>query len=50
MIIVTHEMAFAREAASKVVFMENGAVLEQGTPEEIFEHPKNRRVAEFISK
>ena len=50
MIIVTHEMAFAREAASKVVFMENGAVLEQGTPEEIFEHPKNRRVEEFISK
>ena len=50
MIIVTHEMAFAREAASKVVFMENGAVLEQGTPEGIFEHPKNRRVAEFISK
>ena len=50
MIIVTHEMAFAQEAASKVVFMENGAVLEQGTPEEIFEHPKNRRVAEFISK
>ena len=49
MIIVTHEMAFAREVASKVVFMENGTILEQGTPEEVFEHPKNRRVAEFIS-
>ena len=49
MIIVTHEMAFAREVASKVVFMENGTILEQGTPEEIFENPKNHRVAEFIS-
>ena len=50
MIIVTHAMAFAREAASKVVLMENGASLEHGPPEEQFEHSKNRRVAEFISK
>ena len=50
MIIVTHEMAFAREAASRVAFMENGVILEQGAPAEIFEHPKNRRVAEFIKR
>ncbi len=50
MIIVTHEMAFAREAASRVAFVEDGVILEQGTPEEVFGHPKNRRVVEFISK
>ena len=48
MIIVTHEMAFAREVASKIVFIENGKIAEEGTPEKIFEHPDNRRVAEFI--
>ena len=48
MIIVTHEMAFAREVASKIVFIENGEIAEEGTPEKIFEHPDNRRVAEFI--
>lgn len=50
MIIVTHEMSFAREAATKVIFMENGTVLEEGTPKEIFENPKNRRVSEFINR
>lgn len=49
MIIVTHEMDFAREAASRVIFMDDGRILEQGTPAEIFAHPKNRRTAEFIS-
>ena len=48
MIIVTHEMAFARDVASKIVFIENGKMAEEGTPEKIFEHPDNRRVAEFI--
>ena len=48
MIIVTHEMAFARDVASKIVFIENGKIAEEGTPEKIFEHPDNRRVAEFI--
>ena len=50
MIIVTHEMAFAREAASKVAFMENGAVLEQGTPEHFFTNPQNERTKAFLSK
>ena len=48
MIIVTHDMAFARDVASKIVFIENGKIAEEGTPEKIFEHPDNRRVAEFI--
>ena len=48
MIIVTHEMAFARDVASKIVFIENGKIAEEGTPKKIFEHPDNRRVAEFI--
>ena len=48
MIIVTHEMAFARDVASKIVFIENGEIAEEGTPEKIFEHPDNRRVAEAI--
>ena len=48
MIIVTHEMAFARDVASKIVFIENGKIAEEGTPEKIFEHPDNRRVAEII--
>ncbi len=50
MIIVTHEMAFARDVASKIVFIENGEIAEEGTPEKIFEHPDNRRVAEFIRR
>ena len=48
MIIVTHEMAFARDVASKIVFIENGKIAEECTQEKIFEHPDNRRVAEFI--
>ena len=49
MIVVTHEMSFAREVANKVIFMESGKILEAGTPEEIFENPKNQRVKDFIS-
>ena len=50
MVIVTHEMGFAREVASKVVFMDGGKIVEAGTPGEIFEAPKNPRLQEFLSK
>ncbi|KDR96293.1 amino acid ABC transporter ATP-binding protein, PAAT family [Peptoclostridium litorale DSM 5388] len=50
MIIVTHEMGFAREAADRVIFMDGGYIVEQGRPEEIFEKPKNERTAKFLSK
>ncbi|MBP3414340.1 MAG: amino acid ABC transporter ATP-binding protein [Clostridia bacterium] len=50
MVIVTHEMGFAREVASRVLFMDGGVIAEQGTPEEIFEHPKCDRLREFLSK
>lgn len=48
MIIVTHEMDFAREVADKVIFMDEGNVVEEGTPEEIFDHPKNSRTRQFL--
>lgn len=50
MVIVTHEMGFAKEVADKVVFMDNGYILEEGTPKEIFEQPQNQRTKEFLSK
>lgn len=50
MVIVTHEMGFAREVASRVVFMDEGKLVEEGTPEEIFDHPKNERLKTFLSK
>lgn len=50
MLVVTHEMGFAKEVADRVIFMEGGAILEQGTPEEIFTNPKNDRTKEFLSK
>ena len=50
MVVVTHEMGFAREVASRVLFMDNGHIVEQGTPEEVFEHPKHPRLQEFLSK
>ncbi|MEG2014010.1 MAG: polar amino acid ABC transporter ATP-binding protein, partial [Anaerovoracaceae bacterium] len=43
MVVVTHEMGFARSAANKVLFMDDGIILEEGKPEDIFEHPKNER-------
>ncbi|MEG0377881.1 MAG: amino acid ABC transporter ATP-binding protein [Eubacterium sp.] len=49
MVVVTHEMSFAREAASKVLFMNDGIILEEGKPEDIFEHPENERTKEFLS-
>ena len=50
MVIVTHEMGFAREVASRVFFMDGGKIMEQGTPEDIFEHPQCPRLQEFLSK
>ncbi|MBO5426344.1 MAG: amino acid ABC transporter ATP-binding protein [Lachnospiraceae bacterium] len=50
MIIVTHEMGFAREVANKVLFIDDGQILESGTPEEFFGNPKNPRLKEFLSK
>lgn len=50
MVIVTHEMGFAREVASRVLFMDEGVVMEEGTPAEIFENPKNERLKSFLSK
>jgi ABC-type polar amino acid transport system ATPase subunit len=48
MIVVTHEMNFAKNVANKVLFMEDGYVVEEGTPDQLFNHPKNKRTAEFI--
>lgn len=50
MIIVTHEMAFAKEVSDQVVFVDSGVIVESGTPKEIFENPKNERTKKFISK
>ena len=50
MVIVTHEMGFAKEVASRVIFMDEGRILEQGTPDEIFNHPKDQRLVDFLSK
>ena len=50
MVIVTHEMGFARKAGTRVLFMDGGQIAEQGTPEEIFEYPQNARTKEFLSK
>ena len=50
MIVVTHEMDFAREVANKVIFMDNGEIVEAGTPEEIFTNPQHPRTKEFLKK
>jgi len=50
MVIVTHEMGFAREVADKVIFIDEGIIKEQGTPEEVFNHPKDVRLQDFLSK
>ena len=49
MVIVTHEMQFARNVSDRVIFMSNGVILEEGTPDDIFNHPKNARTAEFVN-
>ena len=50
MIVVTHEMGFAREVADRVIFMDGGVIIEQGIPEEIFNHPKSERLQNFLAK
>ncbi len=50
MVVVTHEMGFAREVGNRVVFMDEGKILEEGTPEEIFNNPQNPRLKDFLSK
>ena len=50
MVVVTHEMGFAREVAHRVVFMDDGVILEEGTPDEIFSNPKNPRTIDFLNK
>ena len=50
MLVVTHEMGFAKEVADRVIFMEGGVIMEEGTPDEIFTNPKNDRTKEFLSK
>ena len=50
MVVVTHEMGFAREAANHVIFMDNGVVAEEGTPEEVFANPKSERARAFLKK
>lgn len=50
MIVVTHEMGFAREVAHRVIFMDGGYIVEQGTPEEVFGNPQNKRTQDFLNK
>ncbi len=50
MVVVTHEMGFAKEVASRVLFMDEGKILEQGTPDELFNHPQHPRLKDFLSK
>ena len=50
MLVVTHEMGFAREVADRVIFMDEGVIMEQGTPEDIFNNPKNERTQAFLNK
>lgn len=50
MVVVTHEMGFAKEVATRVIFMDQGQIKEQGSPEEFFDHPKDPRLQEFLSK
>ena len=50
MVVVTHEMGFAREVGSRILFMDEGRIVEQGTPSEVFDHPQHPRLQEFLSK
>lgn len=50
MVVVTHEMGFAREVADRVIFMDEGHIIEEGTPEEVFQHPKEQRTQDFLNK
>ena len=48
MIVVTHEMGFARDVADRVIFMDGGVIVEQGTPDEVFDRPKSDRTKDFL--
>ena len=48
MVVVTHEMQFAKDVADRVIFMEGGVVVEEGTPDEVFNHPKHERTKNFL--
>ena len=50
MVVVTHEMGFAREVGNRILFLDEGKILEQGDPKEFFDHPKNERARSFLSK
>jgi len=50
MVVVTHEMGFAREVGDRILFMDGGKIVESGTPEEVFKNPKNPRTIDFLSK
>ena len=50
MVVVTHEMGFAREVANRVLFFSDGYITEDGTPDEVFNHPKSPRLQEFLGK
>jgi putative glutamine transport system ATP-binding protein len=50
MLVVTHEMGFARQAANRVVMMDDGQIIEEGTPEHFFEEPEHERTKQFLSK
>ena len=50
MVIVTHEMGFAKEVSDRVLFIDGGVIAEEGTPDEVFNHPKNERTKEFLSQ
>ena len=50
MVVVTHEMGFAREVGDRVFFLEDGIIMEQGTPDDIFNHPKTERLKSFLAK
>ena len=50
MIVVTHEIGFAREVADRIVFVDGGYIVEQGTPDEVINHPKEKRTIDFLNK
>jgi putative lysine transport system ATP-binding protein len=50
MVVVTHEMAFAKDVSSQVIFLDQGVIAEAGTPDEVFNHPKKKRTQDFLSR